>query len=148
MSYQYPCEYLSNYDGDTVKVRIDLGFKMYHDITVRIAGIDTAELRGGSKELKAYARIARDVVKAWCEKHAPLTYSSHSWNGKYGRSLGDLFYVDENDTPQYLTEYLLKHYLAEEYQGGSRKEINQRHERNMELFYAKSYDAVYDELEF
>lgn len=51
------------YDGDTINVDIDLGFRVWlYKEPLRLWGIDTPEVRGASKE----AGIAvRDLVRSW-----------------------------------------------------------------------------------
>lgn len=41
--YKYKCELIRVVDGDTVWVRVDLGFRLYHDIDVRLGGINAPE---------------------------------------------------------------------------------------------------------
>lgn len=49
--YRYRAKVKSVYDGDTCTVDIDLGFHItLRDIKVRLYGVDTPELRGGTKE--------------------------------------------------------------------------------------------------
>jgi endonuclease YncB( thermonuclease family) len=57
---QYRAKFISNHDGDTIKVSVDLGFKVWlHDITLRLLDVDCPELRG--KEIEA-GRLAKQFV--------------------------------------------------------------------------------------
>jgi micrococcal nuclease len=43
--YTYNAELIRVVDGDTVKCRVDLGFRLYRDITLRLSGINAYELK-------------------------------------------------------------------------------------------------------
>ena len=56
---------ISVYDGDTFKISIpDYPPIIGSNISVRIKGIDTPEIRGGTKESKANAIKSRDYLEA------------------------------------------------------------------------------------
>ena len=61
--YVYAAEVVRVYDGDTIYMDIDLGFRMWlREEPLRLWGIDTPEVRGDDKE----AGIAvRDLVASW-----------------------------------------------------------------------------------
>lgn len=61
-SYQYQASVLRVIDGDTFEVRVDLGFRIYHTIHVRLRNIDTPELRSGNPLEVEHAKAARDYV--------------------------------------------------------------------------------------
>ena len=85
-------------DGDTVRVTIDLGFNVHHIIDVRIAGINTPEIRGGTPETKAAGRAAQAFTAGWLaeacdtEERWPLTIrtskgrSFNRWVGTISRN--------------------------------------------------------------
>lgn len=53
-------------DADTVVLEVDLGFRVYRTMTVRLAGVDAPELRRGTPEERARGRSARDfAVDRW-----------------------------------------------------------------------------------
>lgn len=57
-------EYLKNYDGDTFTVNLkDLPDVFGKEIPVRVRGVDTPEMSGGSKCEKAAADVARRFLK-------------------------------------------------------------------------------------
>jgi len=63
---------ISNYDGDTIRADIDLGFGQWsHNQTFRLYGINTPELRGGTAETKQAGRDAkdRDGANSLASKH-------------------------------------------------------------------------------
>ena len=110
-----PYEYIgfvrSVYDGDSIKVDIDLGFNTWiNNMSIRLYGIDTPEIRGDerpdgliSKEFvlnripigsKVYIKTIKDKT------------------GKYGRYLGIIYYGDNLIN---LNEELIANGLAKEY---------------------------------
>ncbi len=56
-------------DGDTISCLIDLGFHVQSSQRIRLYGVDTAELRGGTIDTKADARRAKQFVIDWFEGH-------------------------------------------------------------------------------
>ena len=51
-------------DADSVDVLVDGGFNQYRYLTIRLAGVNAPELRGGDAASKARARAASVRVKA------------------------------------------------------------------------------------
>ena len=43
--YEYSAEVIRVIDGDTLEVRLDLGFKIQHTTTLRLAGLNAPEMR-------------------------------------------------------------------------------------------------------
>jgi micrococcal nuclease len=90
--YTYDVIIRSIYDGDSVRVDIDLGFNNWElDMPVRFYGIDAPEIRGDE-------RPEGLISKAWLEEHMPvgskvLMKSHKDKSDKYGRYLAT-FYVD------------------------------------------------------
>lgn len=66
-------EYLSNYDGDTVKVTLDQGFGDTKTIDVRLFGVYAPEIRepGGIE--------CRDFLNSWFKSQSILTVSRWSF---------------------------------------------------------------------
>lgn len=62
--YEYKARILSVYDGDTCTALVDLGFTVRVEVTFRLLGIDTPELRGGTKDSKTRAVEARERLKS------------------------------------------------------------------------------------
>lgn len=54
--YLYFAELVRVVDGDTVDLRIDLGFHLTHERRFRLYGIDTPEIRGTEKEAGTAAK--------------------------------------------------------------------------------------------
>jgi len=131
--WRFPCEFLGNYDGDTIDLRVDLGFGIQHVINVRLHGVDTPEIRGGEDLVKQAGFLARDRVRQFVAGKS-LHYRSIKWNGKYGRPLGDI----EADGAS-LCDYLLENRLAVAYQGGSRGELLAQHLANAKWLREEGY---------
>ena len=122
-AWTFPVKVESNYDGDTLRVCFDLGFGMRYFNSIRLASVDTPELRGGTDMTKAAARLARDRVAELVYSAEEIVFHSTAWAGKYGRPVGEL-YLDGVS----LSEYLIKHRLGVPYGGGGRDQA--AHEKN------------------
>ena len=103
--YEYNCKVVSVYDGDTCRCDIDLGFGVVlRKQAIRLYGINTPELRGGSKATKeAGLRSKAYLVEAVMGKEGVLLRTHRDRKGKYGRWLGELF-VDERNINRELVE--------------------------------------------
>lgn len=108
--YEYRARFLYNYDGDTIDFQIDLGFDVLINIRVRLARVDTPELRGNERELGLIVKenVRKKMMNA--EEIVIKTYKDRK--GKYGRYIGEVIYDDIN-----LSDYLLAEGLATEYLG-------------------------------
>ena len=113
--YTYKATVTSVYDGDTMTVDIDLGFSIVlRNIKLRLLGINTPELRGGTKITKSYAREARDFVRQKCLGKEVLIQSNGK--GKYGRWLATVWHKDNEKTSEKsINDLLLENNLAEPY---------------------------------
>ena len=121
--WTFPVKVESNYDGDTLRCCFDLGFGMRYWNSIRLASVDTPELRGGTDLTKAAARLARDTVSELVEAADEIIFHSTVWAGKYGRPVGEL-YLDG----LCLSDYLIEHRLGVPYGGGTRSQS--AHEEN------------------
>jgi micrococcal nuclease len=86
-------------DGDTVDVIIDLGFHINILKRIRFLEIDTYEMRGGTAETKALANQAKDRLVELLTGPRKQVYIRTQMDdtGKYGRLLGKLFVLDQED---------------------------------------------------
>lgn len=96
-------------DGDTLDVRVDLGFRIFHEMRLRIYGVNTPE-RGQP----GYSE-ARDFLLPFVGKEAIIT--SHKPQDKYGRWLAEVS-VDGVS----LADSLIAQKLGVPYFGGKRGE--------------------------
>lgn len=113
--YTYKATVTSVYDGDTLTVDIDLGFSVVlRNIKLRLLGINTPELRGGTEKTKSYARAARDYVRERC-LGKEIYVQSHK-KGKYGRYLATIWHIeDDKKNEKSINDLLLENNLAVEY---------------------------------
>ena len=111
--FYYNVEILRVVDGDTVDVRIDLGFNVWHKCRVRLMGINAPESRTRDLEEKARGLAAKDWLIDKLNT-GDVEMQSHG-EGKYGRVLGTFFIksVDINDL-------MVNEGHAEIYDGGKR----------------------------
>ena len=113
--FYYKIELLRVVDGDTIDVRIDLGFNVWHKCRVRLMGINAPESRTRDKEEKARGLAAKDwLIETLENAQADLEMQSHGV-GKYGRVLGTI-YINDVD----VNKMMVKEGHAEEYDGGKR----------------------------
>ena len=125
-AWLFPCQLDgAPYDGDTFKLRVDLGFALRHHVSVRLHGADTPELRGGTAATKALARLARDEAFRFVAAADEVIFASTAWRGKYGRPVGDLVCDGKG-----LAAHLIAEGLAVRYDGGSRADLFAQHEKN------------------
>lgn len=94
--YTYKIKILSVYDGDTVTGMVDLGFNTFQKIKVRLARIDTPEIRTKDLEEKARGYEARDFLRQLVEKYKDDIIIITSGKGKYGRWIGDIYINKDN----------------------------------------------------
>jgi len=116
--YTYDVEVVSVYDGDTIRVNIDLGFGHVwkgsdgKGVKIRLFGINTPEVRGEQREegLKSKQYLInllsgeRVVLKTRRDK-----------TGKYGRYLGELYIQKGEREWMNINKTLVKEGYAEHY---------------------------------
>lgn len=92
--YTYSVEITSVYDGDTVTCNIDLGFGIKKEnVKLRLANINTPEIRNKDLEAKARGYAARDFLRGIVEDYSGCIVVTTTEKGKYGRWIADL-YID------------------------------------------------------
>lgn len=108
-------EVTSIYDGDTFRVNInDWPAIVGQRISVRLAGIDTPEMRGKCQAEKDLARKAKQFTVSMLRSANTIELKDMR-RGKYFRILADVFLDGEN-----LGENLIKSKLAVRYDGGTK----------------------------
>jgi micrococcal nuclease len=110
--HHYKAKVLEVYDGDTVRLEIDLGFGMTwrgsdgRGVQIRLFGLNTPEVRGSERE---QGLISRDRLREQIlDKYITLK-TIRDKTGKYGRYLGILLKEDGTN----LNEWLISEGLAE-----------------------------------
>ena len=132
MMYEYNCEILRVVDGDTVDVSIDLGFDISYKSRVRLYGIDTPESRTRDKDEKARGLMSKEYLIDELSKGQVVIKTHKDKKGKFGRVLGEMYVGDRN-----INLMMVDDFLAVEYKGQSKKEIEQEHIKNRQTLIAK-----------
>ena len=132
--YTYKSKVLSVYDGDSCRVDLDLGMGVWlHNQSIRLYGIDTAEIRGGTPETKALGNLAKDYLKNELPEGCTVLLRTYiDKRGKFGRVLASI-YKQEGDGFQTksLNKSLLDMRLAVAYMGQSKDEVMAQHLENV-----------------
>jgi micrococcal nuclease len=132
MMYEYNCEILRVVDGDTVDVSIDLGFDISYKSRVRLYGIDTPESRTRDKDEKARGLMSKEYLIDELSKGQVVIKTHKDKKGKFGRVLGEMYVGDRN-----VNMMMVDDFLAVEYKGQSKKEIEEEHIKNRQTLIAK-----------
>jgi micrococcal nuclease len=107
--YEYNAHVVKVYDGDTITVDIDLGLGVWlRGQKVRLAGINTPELRGDSRE---YGIASRDALRELILDKDVRIKTYKDKQGKYGRWIADVYFHNV-----FVNEWLLEEGYAEIYQ--------------------------------
>ena len=87
--YTYKALVTGVYDGDSITVRMDLGFGIiFENQKIRLANINTPELRGDERES---GLISRDVLREKILDKEIIMTTFKDRKGKYGRYIGEIF---------------------------------------------------------
>ncbi len=81
------------YDGDTITVIIDFGFKLTQEVKIRLARIDAPELRGSTKEA---GKKSRDILREMILNESIVLSTQKKQKGKYGRIVAEVYYQGSN----------------------------------------------------
>lgn len=110
--YTYKALVKSIYDGDTIRVDIDLGFGVIlADQSLRLLGIDTPEIKGVER---TQGLISRDFVVERIPVGSYITITTvKDRKEKFGRYLATVFYGEEQKN---LNEELLLSGMATPYE--------------------------------
>jgi len=122
---EFLCKCISVYDGDTITV----AFKPFSNVentnvgsiykyNIRLAGIDTPEIRTKNPDEKKRAIVIRDKLR---EKILnKFVFIKCGKFDKYGRLLGDVY--DEKKT-EHINKWLIDNGFAYAYDGGTKQEF-------------------------
>ena len=105
--YRYRATVASVYDGDTFRADVDLGFSAWlKNVSFRLFGLNTPEIRGGTPETKAAGYAARDRFLELAPIGTPVLIESTK-AGKYGRYLADVFVEQPDGAVLHVNQMLL-----------------------------------------
>lgn len=103
--YTYKAEVLRVIDGDTVVIRVDVGFRMFAEMPMRLAFINAPEMNtDAGKESKAA------LLDQLNEVNFQVVVQTYKPIDKYGRYLGTIYAGDFN-----LNTWMLENHWAQEY---------------------------------
>ena len=109
---------VSVYDGDTFKVDLKGIHPLFgDDVSIRLHGVDTPEIRGGEDRVKALAAKARDMAEGLL-RGAKRIELRNPQRGKYFRIVADVYLDGES-----LAEKLKAAGLAKDYDGEGEKPV-------------------------
>ena len=138
LTYLYKATVVRCIDGDSVVFDIDCGFDVQlRGQSTRLFGIDTAETRGGTDDLKALGNLAKSYVIQMLPEGSEVLLKTHlDKKGKFGRILAEVYMLEAPDTegyqPKSLNDILLDELLAVPYYGQSKEDIINQHLINVE----------------
>ena len=124
-NYEAHCERVV--DGDSIKFVVDLGFEVSKRVDVRLFGVDTPEMKGGTVETKAAAQLAKARVEELVPKGSKIFLRSVELD-KFGRSLGVVITSDV----EVVNDILVEEHLGVSYNGENKDEIANEHAANLE----------------
>tara|TARA_B100000900_G_scaffold267210_1_gene228132 strand:- start:535 stop:915 length:381 start_codon:yes stop_codon:yes gene_type:complete len=125
--YEYNAIVEKVVDGDTIDVIIDLGFKTWKKVRVRMEGINTPESRTRDLEEKKRGLAAKDRLVEILELNNNKCTLHVSGVGKFGRAIANVFVTslspthdDSSLTLINVNQQLIVEGHAKEYYGGKR----------------------------
>ncbi len=113
----YPCRVVRAVDGDTIVVIVNLGLGVeLGPETMRLAGVDTPELRDRDPEKRRLAETARDALRAFAPGGTigACEISEADPKDKFGRLLGHFSVPGRGDATAHMLTF------GRAYDGGPR----------------------------
>lgn len=114
--FEYRAKVLNVVDGDTIDVQIDLGFDTYRNERIRLAEVDTPEIRTKNADVKKVGLSAKVRVIELILNKDVIIKTEKDKTEKYGRYLGTV--ILENGRS--LNDLLVSEGLAMVYSGGKK----------------------------
>ena len=124
--YDYKAKVDRVVDGDTIDCTIDLGFKTWKKVRVRLEGINTPESRTRDLEEKERGLAAKNRLQEILEYNDNQCTLKVSGLGKFGRALATVFVQHlspvstDSITLTNVNQQLITEGHAVEYHGGKR----------------------------
>ncbi len=110
--YEYKAVVVDIYDGDTITVDIDLGFKSgMRGLKLRLFGIDAPEMRGAEK---VDGKVTRDWLREQILGQEVRVKTYRDNVGKYGRWLAEVFATGDDADSRSLNQQMVDLGLAQE----------------------------------
>jgi len=94
--YEYNAKIVDVVDGDTFDLEVDLGFKIFHKVRVRLLGIDTPEKRGNKE--KHLGLLCTEYAKRFIGKDVVINSVKDTDinTDSFGRWLVHLYFAEDN----------------------------------------------------
>jgi len=128
--YTYKCKIIKVIDGDSVVVDIDLGFYVtLANQHIRLAGIDTPEIRSSDPIMKQMGFIAKSRLMEKLPEGSHRVIQTTKFDNnedKYGRILGIIILQDGTN----LNQWMIENNYAVTYLGENKDILNDMHEFN------------------
>ena len=106
--WKYSGHVIKIYDGDTItRCLVNLGLGDYHMINVRLAGIDTPELRGDERD---EGLVSKERLVELIDGKDIIVETDKDKKGGFGRYLGTIWLNGKNINQQLLDEGLAQPY--------------------------------------
>jgi micrococcal nuclease len=112
--FTYYADVIRIVDGDTVELNVDLGFKVWCRMTVRLAGIDAPE-----RNTEA-GKVAMDALKFMIASSRVYIETQKDSQEKFGRYLATIYLFSGNGEGVSVNDLMLKGGYAKPYEGGKR----------------------------
>jgi micrococcal nuclease len=102
---------------------------------VRLHGIDTPESRTRDLAEKQFGLLAKQFLKDQLVKGTPILKTHKDATGKFGRILGELLYIDNEETGSMvnINDTMISEAHAVAYHGQSKDDVAQQHLLNREI---------------
>lgn len=97
-------------DGDTIDARVDLGFKMWTHIRIRLYEIDAPESRTKDLDEKARGLASKAYLQTIMDSCGGKFILKSHGVGKFGRCLGTIYVHGENINDRLIQEGYAKRY--------------------------------------
>jgi micrococcal nuclease len=96
--FTYKAELLRVVDGDTVDLKVDLGFDIFIHMRFRLFGVDTPEIRTKDLKEKEWGLRAKEfVVQTFAENgNKCIVNTQKDAKEKYGRYLATIVFRDKS----------------------------------------------------
>lgn len=112
--YTYHAEVVRVVDGDTVKLKVDVGFRLTFTDNFRLVGIDAEELRDTDPAKKALAQAAKTRVEQLLPVGSQVLIRTTK-SEKYGRWLVEIDTLPKEAASVHINSLLVAEGLAKPY---------------------------------